>query len=410
MSRLLNSGGLWFLSANLLARFSNTVTMLFLAKTLRPELFGQLAQYLSFAMLLVPLISLSSNESYTYFASRHEIGQGARIRLLKEFSTLNIFVGLAILTVVSVLSGLVRGIGWQYSLFALYALIYSLYFLNASFYRAIGRNRAYSTSSIWFSLTVMICVIFFGFMGYRIEWAWVTGGALVGIKLLAMSLARFYSHGARTSILTVPEKQHISYSTYLTFGVFSSVALMQLDTLIIGHIAGDIAAGQYKFLSIIPTTLMIIPSSVLAADFKSLVKDASHPNRIIDYYKRFIRFFAPTGIVISIAVYFGIELYFKYFFHVVPRHFQLIRLSICALIVLFFVARVPFGNIFNALGHAKFNVWLSAATLFLNVSLNIYLVPTLGVAGGFVSALLSYVFSTSCCILFIKSLLNGNSR
>jgi len=165
-------GGLWFVGSSILAKFSGLLITVLLAKNLDVETFGQMTQYIAFSAILIPLLSLSAQDTYLYFASKNDCSLGKKASLLKSFS-IQILLGTVLAFFIAVtISYFYTDFSNKLFVFILYSALFALSNLCIAYFRVVGVNRMYSILFTLQNLTLLIIVCLFLLFKFDVIYAW----------------------------------------------------------------------------------------------------------------------------------------------------------------------------------------------------------------------------------------------
>lgn len=384
-------GGIWFLGATVFSKFSNVIITVILARLLDVSTFGELAQFISLSAILIPVISLSSQEVYIYFANRVDCRYQEKIVLLKSLLVL-IIVLFAIAMILTFIYFLVGGaLDSKFFTFLIYASLFSCSSLALSYFRVIGFNKTYS---LFFTLQngfLLYFIVVFIIFDLPIELSWPLSALVFFLLVFNKSLSKRSKTIFKATSFKLPQKRFLTYGISITIGVFASVATFHLDTIMVGWLIGDSEAGYYKVMSMLPVLMLFIPSGYLGSDFKYLVSISNKPDEVRSYYLHFVKLFLPISLVLATGIYFLTNYLVLFLLGELPNYVNDTKIYFALSIIVTFVFRTPIGNIFNAMGMATFNVKVSIIVLLFNVSLNFVLINQIGVVGAALASLLSFL-------------------
>jgi O-antigen/teichoic acid export membrane protein len=288
-------------------------------------------------------------------------------------------------------------------LLALSLLLLTLFLLECTktYYRVIEKNEVYAKIEITYAVILLIAVIpacsFFGVWGYL--------GALVFTPLL---IALYYlpkniSYDSTTKRL---QKGFWRYSFFTGLSNSVTQLLAVVDIILIGYLLQD--PGQvtlYKYLTLIPMSLVLLPNAFLMTDFVSLTAKIKDKKYIAHYIKQYISFFLFIILGIWTIHFLFIEHILNFFgreFTSYKKLYYFLLLGISAVILI----RILFGNLISALGRAKVNLWIAGFSVILNFFLNLYFIPKKGILGAAITSSVtmwvSSLLSMFCYYYFLK--------
>jgi|TARA_B110000908_G_scaffold107942_1_gene126802 O-antigen/teichoic acid export membrane protein len=193
---------------------------------------------------------------------------------------------------------------------------------------------------------------------------------------------------------------NLDFWKYGFFGGLSNVVtqlLFIIDIILIGELMSDpLLVTQYKYISIIPFSLLFLPRIFIAADFVTFTEKINQKEYIKKYIKSYMLFFSFLSIIIfslsyvfsdSILLIFG-EQYVKY-----SDSFLILIFGVTGI----FILRGLFGNLLSSIGKMSVNYYIVSAALIINIISNYYLISRYGIKGAAI---------TSCILMWFTGLLS----
>ena len=193
---------------------------------------------------------------------------------------------------------------------------------------------------------------------------------------------------------------NLDFWKYGFFGGLSNVVtqlLFIIDIILIGELMSDpLLVTQYKYISIIPFSLLFLPRIFIAADFVTFTEKINQKEYIKKYIKSYMLFFSFLSIIIfslsyvfsdSILLIFG-EQYVKY-----SDSFLILIFGVNGI----FILRGLFGNLLSSIGKMSVNYYIVSAALIINIISNYYLISRYGIKGAAI---------TSCILMWFTGLLS----
>jgi len=193
---------------------------------------------------------------------------------------------------------------------------------------------------------------------------------------------------------------NLDFWKYGFFGGLSNVVtqlLFIIDIILIGELMSDpLLVTQYKYISIIPFSLLFLPRIFIAADFVTFTEKINQKEYIKKYIKSYMLFFSFLSIIIfslsyvfsdSILLIFGKQ-YVKY-----SDSFLILIFGVTGI----FILRGLFGNLLSSIGKMSVNYYIVSAALIINIISNYYLISRYGIKGAAI---------TSCILMWFTGLLS----
>ena len=281
------------------------------------------------------------------------------------------------------------------------ALLISMYLLEIIKvqFRLEHNNKKFAYIEIFYNFLLVIAVFVLGYffkeMGYTI--------ALI-LAPLATFLWYFKSLkiNFKSAILPVPIDL-----VFLKYGLFASMAnvatqlLFAVDILLIGSILNDSSlVTAYKYVSIIPFSLLFLPGILLTTDFVNLTERILDRAYIKKYCQNYMLFFTLISVGIIGVFYFFSNFILSLFNPAYIQYkstFIVLSFGVSSILIL----RGLYGNLLSALGKAQVNYWTAFIALLINIPGNYYLIPKYGILGAAItSAILMWLSSIAAFIVF----------
>ena len=282
-------------------------------------------------------------------------------------------------------------------------LILSLFIFEAvkNYLRIFFLNKAYAKLEIIHAVFTFVLGIvfsyFIGALGFII--ALVSTPLFLSIWLLSKKqILR-----KKTTLLSINKKQFWIYGLYTSLGGLVSQLIFSVDVLSIGNMLNNSESlAQYKAISLIPFSLLFLPTSMLKTDFVKLVQEAKNRLYLINYFKNFALIFSTISIILLLLTYFWGNSFISLFFG--ASYLDQSNLLFIFMIGISgaFIFRVPFGNLMAAIGWTKINTLISIATLITDVILNYFWIQKWGIIGAaYATSLLLWLSGFATFIVFL---------
>jgi Na+-driven multidrug efflux pump len=171
---------------------------------------------------------------------------------------------------------------------------------------------------------------------------------------------------------------------------------------LIGYLIKDAEmVTNYKYISLIPFSLLFLPRVFINTDFVTFTEKIADKKYIINYIKSYMLLFLLISILLIIVSYFFGSFILRLLdtgFAKYHATFFIMMVGVCGI----FIFRGLFGNLLSAIGKANVNYYIALIALFLNLISNYYLIPELGIKGAAItSAILMWLTGVSSCIWFV---------
>lgn len=281
------------------------------------------------------------------------------------------------------------------------ALIISMFLLEMIKvqFRLEHNNKKFAFVEIFYNFLLVIAVFVLGYffkdMGYTI--------ALILAPLVTfLWYFKSLKINFKSAVLPVPIDL-----AFLKYGFFASMAnvatqlLFAVDILLIGSILNDSSlVTAYKYVSIIPFSLLFLPGILLTTDFVNLTERILDRAYIKKYCQNYMLFFTLISLGIIGVFYFFSDFILSLFDPAYIQYkstFMVLSFGVSSILIF----RGLYGNLLSALGKAQVNYWTAFVALLINIPGNYYLIPKYGILGAAItSAILMWLSSIAALIVF----------
>nr|WP_298992045.1 polysaccharide biosynthesis C-terminal domain-containing protein [uncultured Polaribacter sp.] len=277
---------------------------------------------------------------------------------------------------------------------------YLLEIIRAQF-RLQHNNKSFAftegVQSIILLLSVLVLSYSYKELGYAI--------ALLLTPLLT-SIIFFKSLNINNLIYKKTKVINFQFWKYGFFASLSNVVtqlLFVIDILLIGFILSNTEmVTNYRYVSIIPFSMLFLPRVFIATDFVAFTEKIYDAQYIFKYIKSYVLFFTVVSILVLLFSWlFSVEILglLDKEFTQFSDTFIILMIGICGI----FILRGLFGNLLSSIGKAHLNYYIATLALVINICANFYLIPKYGIKGAAItSAILMWFTGLLSYLLFIK--------
>jgi len=198
--------------------------------------------------------------------------------------------------------------------------------------------------------------------------------------------------------------------TFLKYGFFAGLAnvttqlLFAVDILLIGSILNDSSlVTAYKYVSIIPFSLLFLPGILLTTDFVNLTERIFNKTYIKNYSKNYSVFFVLFSVGVAI-IFYPFSGFILNLFDSEYTQYTSAFLVLTAGVFGILIFRGLYGNLLSALGKAQVNYWIALVALLINIPANYYLIPKYGILGAAITSSVLMWFSSLATLIIFKIL------
>ncbi|MCF6212745.1 MAG: polysaccharide biosynthesis C-terminal domain-containing protein [Flavobacteriaceae bacterium] len=394
--------GNYVFMATVIARILSFLASIIALKLIDKTDLGYVIYALNIMAFIIPLSGLGIQQGLLRF--------GARLKSTSEKKALFSFVFKKGILFSTILAAVIFVISYilpleftqsAYFLRWLSALLLSSFLLESIKiqFRLEHNNKKFAFIEIFYNVLLVIIVFilsyFFKETGYTI--------ALVATPLITF-LWFFKSLNIRFKSVTLPIPIDFTFLKYGFFAGLANVAtqlLFAIDILLIGSLLNNPSlVTAYKYVFLIPFSLLFLPGVLLTTDFVNLTERIYDKAYINSYSKNYRVFFLLFSIGIS-AIFYpfskSILALFAPEYQIYSTTFLVLTGGVFGILIF----RGLYGNLLSALGKAHINYWIAFVALLINIPANYYLIPKYGILGAAItSASLMWLSSLSTWIVF----------
>jgi O-antigen/teichoic acid export membrane protein len=358
----------------------------------------------SFFVFLIPIGGFGLNQSYIRFAALSKNENTKNDLFIYTFKN-GLIVALfftSILILVSYWAFQNDAKLQQYFMILSFSLLsfYSIDLIK-NYFRVFHKNNLYAWLEITYNIVLVLMVALLGYhfhaVGYSIA---------VAISPLIASLFFLPMVQLKLKNYSKPDNTSLDFWKYGFFAGLAGVAtqlLFAIDMILLGNMLKQPEiVTHYKYVSLIPFSLLFIPSMFITADFVKLTEEIDQKHKIQHYIKNYWTLFSLVSFGVLVLAFIFPKLVLSIFMKNLEQYVLTFRILMVGVIgVLMF--RGIFGNLLASIGKSHINFWIAVATLLVNFVFNYLLIPKYGINGAaMTSAVVMWVSGILSYILFIK--------
>ena len=363
------------------------------------------------SLFLTPIANLGLNQGL--------IRYGALLSSIKEKNELFLFVlkrGVIFTSLFSLAVSIFSiFVNFKNPSTTLYLQLFSISFITQFIFQIVQiqfrlqkKNKSFAIAE--FTYNVILVLLVFSLSYYFNELGYVI--ALVSTPLITFLLFIKKLH--------IKERNNIHFdfinNKFWSYGFFASLAtvtttlLVSIDILLIGHLIPDISmVTVYKYVSLIPFSLIFISHVVITTDFVEFTENIKNKSYIYKYIKNYIIIFSVISSVILILILTFGKFILSLFDPSYVNYFSTLVILTLGIIGILTIRGV-FGNLLSSIGRVSDNFTITTIAIVLNIALNYYLIPIYGIFGAaLTSAVLMWITGLLCMLFFFyhyKTFLN----
>ena len=209
-------------------------------------------------------------------------------------------------------------------------------------------------------------------------------------------------------------------TTFWKYGFFASLTgvigelLVVVDILLIGIlISNSEDVTSYRYISIIPLSILFLPKVFVNTDFVTFTEKIFDRSYIYKYIKGYMTLFTAISIVVCILSYSFSEdilMLFDQKFVKFSGSFVILIIGVSSILIF----RGLFGNLLCSIGKININLYISLISIAFNIVGNYYLIPKYGIKGAaitsaFIMWFASIITAISFLYLYKKKLAEKNT-
>jgi O-antigen/teichoic acid export membrane protein len=267
-------------------------------------------------------------------------------------------------------------------------------------FRLKYNNKEFSKTDITHHLILVISVLIFSYLFQE-------KGYIFAI-IIAPTLTSLLFFKKLNINFSVTKKLKMVDFSFWKYGFYSGITsvvsslLLIIDILLIGHLMGDSEmVTAYKYVSLIPLSLLFLPRIFINTDFVTFTEKIKNKEYIFNYIKSYMSLFFLISILIcGFSFFYSKEILsiFSQDFAIYSESFLILIFGISGILIF----RGLFGNLLCSIGKIEINSYIMAIALVLNIFSNFYLIPIYGIKGAAItSALLMWFTGVFSCVWFL---------
>lgn len=267
-------------------------------------------------------------------------------------------------------------------------------------FRLKHNNKKFSETDIIYNLILVISVLVLSYLFQE-------KGYVFAIILAPTLTSLLFFRKLKINFSNTKKLKIIDFS-FWKYGFYSGVTsvvtnlLLIIDILLIGHLMENSEmVTAYKYVSLIPLSLLFISKAFITTDFVFFTEKIKNKEYIFNYIKSYMSLFFLTSIIIcGFSFFFSKEILtiFSEDFAIYSESFLILIFGVSGILIF----RGLFGNLLCSIGKIEINSYIMAIALVLNIFSNFYLIPIYGIKGAAItSAILMWFTGVFSCIWFL---------
>ncbi|GGG89884.1 O-unit flippase [Polaribacter pacificus] len=262
-------------------------------------------------------------------------------------------------------------------------------------FRLQYKNKEFAYTEIVYNL---LLVIFVGALSYFYKEKGYAA-ALVLTPLLACLyyVKKLPFKKTKKTDLSTKSKDFWSYGIFASLSNVVTQLLFVIDILLIGYLLNDAElVTVYKYLSLIPLSLLFLPRVFINTDFVHFTANIKDLGYIKNYIKGYLILFGAISCLLILFFNLSASAILQFFDPTFSKHEDSFMILLYGVVGILFL-RGLFGNLLSSIGKAHLNLYITLAALILNICANLYMIPNYGIKGAAI---------TSACLMWITGILS----
>ena len=266
-------------------------------------------------------------------------------------------------------------------------------------FRILHKNKLFAKTEISFNV-LLVVMVFLGSYYFK-ENGYVAALIIAPLLTFLIYLPKIKFRVLNSSTFQNPDLDFWKYSFFTSLSNVASQLLIVLDIVLIGNILKDPEIITiYKYVSLIPISILFLPRVLLTTDFVTLTKNHRDKTFIKNYIKNYLFLFLSLSVFIILFSFLFSEFFLGLFgeeFKQYTLTFRVLIIGITAILIL----RGLYGNLLSAIGKAYINYWISIIAIVINLISNYILIPKYGILGAAItSAIIMWVTSVLSVVFY----------
>jgi O-antigen/teichoic acid export membrane protein len=311
---------------------------------------------------------------------------------------------IAIILLICYITGIER---WDIVLYVILIMALTSFFI---FFRAIITSQQWFSTDAWLSvLDKLLMIVFCGMFLYL---PWVLGGISI-VRFLQLQIG-CTAFAILVSLITIlSRKFHFSFKKLIpSSSVFKAalpytiiILLMafhsRVDGFLLDRVSGPVEAGKYAAayrLLDASNMVGVLLGSFLLPYISRHWHDRKNIETVILNVRHLLVVFSIS--IASVTVFLAPWVQDLMYHHVDPASVQILQL--CLPSVIGYSLVYIYGTVMTATGHIRAFSYITAASVIINMGLNIILIPGQGAKGSCIAAIVSQTFSGLATLLYAR--------
>jgi O-antigen/teichoic acid export membrane protein len=403
------------LGATLVSQGLGLLTRITMARYLPVDGYGNVVIGLSILNLGGLLALVGMPAALSRYIPRKETDDERRAIVISGFqivSVLSVILAIAVFLIAKPMAIIVFGnqnIVWVIRIFAGILPFYAILKLSLGGFR--GYETTYPrvlTQNVLRPGLQLAGIVLFVSLGYDtvgIAFAYASGFGVVALVSLSLlyRVSKFSLRDLTRQSSVTQYRELLAFSIPLATSGAINVIAKHSDLIILGIFKSSTQVGVYEVTFRIGIFVALLISPTIGYLFQPIMSrfDANaEQSKMDNLYTVATRWVVVASFPVFSLFFLFPEQSLTFFF---GESYQAGQDALRILLIGFLLAIVPglTGNFLTALGQSKLLMYISAATMFLNIGVNILLIPTYGIVGAAIATATARTFNNTAQMYFI---------
>ncbi len=388
IQNFLSSAGSYVFIATIVARVLSFISSWIALQLIPNQELGIVLFAYSIVAFLLPFSDLGLHQSLIRFGALM-INETEKNNLFMYVCKKGIVISICLIALVALFSVFFpfkyQNTGYYLALLSVSFLPLFIFNIIQIQFRLQHNNKNFSKADIVYNSILLVSITGLSYFFKEI-------GYIIAIIIAPLITSLIFFKKLNISQLSYEKPKNIINFSFWKYGFYSGVTsvvtnlLLVIDILLIGHLISDSEMiTVYKYVSLIPLSLVFISQSFITTDFVTFTENIKNKKYIFKYIKGYVLLFTLISIFICFCGFFFSNIILKLFnedFINYADSFFILTIGICGILIF----RGLFGNLLCSIGKIEVNSYIIAIALMLNVVGNYYFIPIYGIKGAAITS------------------------
>jgi O-antigen/teichoic acid export membrane protein len=390
--------------AMILARIISFLSSWLVYQLVNPTDLGNVLYLQSFLVFIIPIAGYGLNHSYIRYAALSSKETDKSVLFLYSLKSgigIN-FINILLFIGIGYVLGINSGEKFTYLVILSFSL-FSFYLLDLvkNYFRIKHENKRFAyleiVNNILLISLVGILSYYWGAAGYAVA---IVTAPLLAVLVFIPKINLKIGHDI---LFPFDKKSYYHYGFFASLAGVATQLLFAIDMILLGNITGNPeVVTQFKYVSLIPFSLLFLPSILITADFVKLTENIGQKKMLQTYIGNYTKLFILLSIAMLLVGFLLSKPLLVFFSKDLAQYTTAFRILLVGVVGVF-MWRGLYGNLLSSIGKAYVNFWISTSAFIINVILNLLFIPRYGITGAaFTSAITMWISGVLSYFLFHK--------